>query len=103
MRSSGPQHVAPSIFLTEVCHDRWEEAWELTGQQRMQERISRQEIRRAQALHHLQLLILRIALLASPLRPKPAPPKPVLASSAPPGSPRPAPNHPWCRPLLAKQ
>lgn len=101
-------HVNPMLALrTEVCHDRWEEAWELTcqqrGQQRMQERISRQENRRDQALQNLQQLILRIALLASPPRPKPAPPKRVSGSSSPTGSRRPAPNHPWRRPLLAKK
>jgi hypothetical protein len=101
-------HVNPMLALrTQVCHDRWEEAWELTcqqrGHQRMHKRISRHQIRRDQALHNLQLLILRIALLASPPRPKPAPPKPVSASSAPPASRRPAPNHPWRRPLLAKK
>jgi hypothetical protein len=101
-------HVNPLLALrTEVCHDRWEEAWGLTcqqrGQQRIQERISRQQKRRDQVLHNLQLLILRTALLASPLRPKPAPPKPISGSSAPLGSRRPAPNHPWRRPLLAKK
>jgi hypothetical protein len=106
-------HVNPMLALrTQVCHDRWEEAWELTcqqrGHQRMHKRISRDQIHRDQihrdqALHNLQLLILRIALLASPPRPKPAPPKPVSASSVPPASRRPAPNHPWRCPLLAKK
>ena len=101
-------HVNPMLALrTEVCHDRWDEAWVLTCQHRglqcMQKRISRYEIRRDQALQKLQQLILHIALLASPLLPTPAPSLPVSCSSAPPGSRRPAPNHPWRRPLLAKK
>lgn len=101
-------HVNPMLALrTEVCHDRWEEAWlqtcEQRRQQRMQQRLSRQTSRRDQALHELKLLLLRIMLLASPPRPKPAPPKPVSCSSAPPHSSRPAPNHPWRRPLFAKK
>jgi hypothetical protein len=120
-------HVNPMLALrTEVCHDRWEEAWGLTcehrSNQRMQQRISVHQLRRDQALHHLQLLILRIALLASPARLTPAPmplsrskakqtpkelntpaAKSVSDPSAPPVSHRPAPNHPWRRPLLAKK
>jgi len=101
-------HVNPMLALrTQVCHDRWDEAWLLAckqrGQQQMQQRILRQENRRDQALQKLQQLVLRIVLLASPARPKPAPPKPVSCSSAPTASHRPAPNHPWRRPLLAKK
>lgn len=100
-------HVNPMLALrTQVCHDRWDEAWELTeehrGQQRMHKRLSRHLLRRDQASHQLQQLILRIALLASPLLSKPAP-GPVSSSSTPPRSRRPAPNHPWRRPLLAKK
>jgi hypothetical protein len=101
-------HVNPMLALrTEVCHDRWEEAWLLAckqrGQQRLQERISHHQLRRDQARHQLQQLVLRIVLLASPPRSKSAPPKPASCSSAPTGSCRPAPNHPWRRPLLAKK
>lgn len=101
-------HVNPMLALrTEVCHDRWDEAWVLTcqhrGHQRIQKRISRQKIRCDQARHQLQRLILRMVLLASPILPKPAPPQPVSGSCVPAGSLRPAPNHPWRRPLLAKK
>jgi hypothetical protein len=101
-------HVNPMLALrTQVCHDRWDEAWVQTaehhGQQRMQKRFSRHQLRRHQALEKLQQLLVRITLLASPPRPKPAPPEPVSCSSAPHRSPRPAPNHPWRRPLLAKK
>ena len=69
-------HVNPMLALrTQVCHDRWDEAWVQTsehrGQQRMQKRISRQKIRLDQARHHLQQLILRLILVASPILPKP--------------------------------
>jgi hypothetical protein len=100
-------HVNPMLALrTQVCHDRWDEAWVLTcqyrGQQRMQKRLSRHQLRRDQSLLQLQQLILRIALLASPLLPKPAS-EPVSCSSVPPRSRRPASYHPWRRPLLAKK
>lgn len=101
-------HVNPILALrTQVCHDRWEQAWVLTcqhrGHQRLQKRISRQTLRLAQARHQLQRLILRMVLLASPILPKPAPPQPVSGSCVPTSSRRPAPNHPWRRPLLAKK
>jgi hypothetical protein len=101
-------HVNPMLALrTQVCHDRWDEAWMLTcqhrGHQRMQKRISRQKILRDQARHQLQRLILCMVLLASPLLPKSVPPQPVSGSCVPAGSRRPAPNHPWRRPLLAKK
>jgi hypothetical protein len=95
-------HVNPMLALrTQVCHDRWEQAWlqtsEHRGQQRMHKRLSRHQMRRNQALHKLQQLIVRVVLLASPLLPKSAPPLSPSASS------RPAPNHPWRRRLLAKK
>jgi hypothetical protein len=101
-------HVNPMLALrTQVCHDRWEEAWVQTaehrGHQRQHLRLSRHQLRRHQALEKLQQLMMRIALLASPARPKPAPLEPVFGSSALPRSRRPAPNHPWRRPLLAKK
>jgi hypothetical protein len=101
-------HVNPMLALrTQVCHDRWDEAWVQTtehrGQQRMHKRLSRHQMRRDQALHTLQQLIVRMVLLASPLLPKSAPPQPPSASSAPSASSRPAPNHPWRRRLLAKK
>ena len=103
-------HVNPMLALrTQVCHDRWDEAWvrtcERRGQQRMQKRISRQELRLDHAKLQLQQLILRMILLASPPLPKPVPPKPVSYSSlsASPRSRQPAPNHPWRRPFLAKK
>jgi hypothetical protein len=101
-------HVNPMLALrTEICHDRWDQAWVLTcqhrGHQRLQKRISRQKIRCDQAKHQLQRLILRMVLLASPLLPKPASPLPVSGSCVPAGSRRPAPNHPWRRSLLAKK
>jgi len=101
-------HVNPMLALrTQVCHDRWDEAWVLTcqhrGHQRLQKRLSRQTIRLDQARHQLQRLFLRMVLLASPLLPKPTPPQPASCSSAPPRSRIPAPNHPWRRPLLAKK
>jgi hypothetical protein len=71
-------HVNPMLALrTQVCHDRWDEAWVQTtehrGQQRMQKRISRQKIRLDQARHKLQQLIVRLILLAPGIRPTPAP------------------------------
>jgi len=71
-------HVNPMLALrTEVCQDRWDEAWVQTsehrGQQRMQKRISHHMIRLDQARHHLQQLILCLILVASPILPKPAP------------------------------
>lgn len=101
-------HVNPMLALrTQVCHDRWEEAWVQTaehrGQQRMQKRLSRHQLRRHQALEKLQRLLVRIALLASPPRPELAQEVPVSASSAPQPSSRPAPSHPWRRRLLAKK
>lgn len=70
-------HVNPMLALrTEVCHDRWDEAWvrtsERRGQQLMQKRISRQTIRLDQARLQLQQLILHMILVASPILPKPA-------------------------------
>ena len=95
-------HVNPMLALrAQICHDRWEQAWVQTtehcGQRRMHKRLSRHQMRRNQALHKLQQLIVRMVLLASPLLPKSAPPQPPSASS------RPAPNHPWRRRLLAKK
>jgi hypothetical protein len=70
-------HVNPMLALrTEVCHDRWDEAWVRTSERRglqlMQKRISRQNIRLDQARLQLQQLILHMILLASPILPKPA-------------------------------
>jgi hypothetical protein len=143
-------HVNPMLALrTQVCHDRWDEAWVQTSEhrleQRMQQRISHHMVRLDQARHHLQQLILRLILVTSPILPTPAPAgsgfdrqdhpdshtrvkldhngtsvaspepfdpaqqthssplEPVSCSSASPGSPRPAPNHPWRRRLLAKK
>lgn len=101
-------HVNPMLALrTQVCHDRWDEAWVQTaehrGQQCMQKRLSRHQLRRDQTLENLQLLLVRMVLLASPLLPKPVPAESPSCSSSPLGSRCPAPNHPWRRRLLAKK
>jgi hypothetical protein len=100
-----PAHVNPMLALrTAERNRRWDEAWRQSAEhrqaQRMQRRIDRQAQRSAQLLRSVQSLGLLWRLRSR----KPKPPKPVLASSAsPPSGPvRPADDHPWRRPFLAK-
>lgn len=101
-----PAHVNPMLALrTAERNRRWDEAWQQSADHRqaqhMQRRIDRQAQRYRQVLRSVQSLGLLWRLRSR----KPKPPKPVLASSAsqPPGPVRPADDHPWRRPFLAKK
>jgi hypothetical protein len=101
-----PAHVNPMLALrTAARNRRWDEAWQQSADhrqaQRMQRRIDRQAQRSRQVLRSVQSLGLVWRLRSR----KPKPPKPVRASSASqsPGSVRPADDHPWRRPFLAKK
>jgi hypothetical protein len=101
-----PAHVNPMLALrTAERNSRWDEAWQQSTEhrqaQRMQRRIDRQEQRFTQLLRSVQYLALVWRLRAR----KPKPPKPVRTSSASQHSRpvRPAADHPWRRPFLAKK
>ncbi|HEX6482141.1 MAG TPA: hypothetical protein VF043_25130 [Ktedonobacteraceae bacterium] len=101
-----PAHVNPMLALrTAERNRRWDEAWQQSADhhqaQRMQRRIDRQAQRYSQVLRSVQSLGLVWRLRSR----KHQPPKPVHASSAsqPPGPVRPAADHPWRRPFLAKK
>jgi hypothetical protein len=101
-----PAHVNPMLALrTAERNRRWDEAWQQSADhrqaQRLQRRIDRQEQRYTQMLRYVQYLGLVWRLRTR----KPKPPKPVLTSSAQehPGPVRPAADHPWRRPFLAKK
>jgi hypothetical protein len=101
-----PAHVNPMLALrTAERNRRWDEAWQQSADhrqaQRLQRRIDRQALRLTQMLRSVQFLGLVWRLRTR----KPKPAKPVLTSSASrhSGSVRPAADHPWRRPLLAKK
>lgn len=100
-----PAHVNPMLALrTAQRNRRWDEAWQQSADhrqaKRMQRRIDRQARRYTQMLLSVQHLVLLWRLRAR----QPKPPKPVLTCSASqhPGPVRPAADHPWRRPFLAK-
>ena len=101
-----PAHVNPILALrTAERNSRWDEAWQQSAEHRqasrMQRRIDRQEQRSSQMLRSVQVLGLLWRLHTR----KPQPPKPVRTSSASQHSRsvRPATDHPWRRPFLAKK
>lgn len=98
------KNVNPMLsFRNGVCHDRWQETWQVAGSQARKLQALRRS-KRAARRSEARLLLHNPALLTSPaLPPQPLPHPPSLSVVSPPsapaatlpGSSRPSAHHPW--------
>jgi hypothetical protein len=102
------ENVNPMLTLRDaVCNDRWDETWQKSRKQQQQQEQERKEHTQAH-MEHARTRLLLLFLRCSPPRPLenviPSVVNQPIAVSAPaaPGPRRPAVNHPWRRPYLAK-
>src|SRR5437764_9847057 len=104
-------NVNPMLTLRNaVCNRRWHERWQATRKQRQQRRqklrAQRIQARAEQALRRLLTLWLWYRPSVPPPVAEPAPGSvsalAATPAASPPGSRRPAANHPWRRPLIGR-
>jgi len=104
-------NVNPMLVLRNaVCNQRWDETWKVSRLQRQrlrqQQRADRTQARCEQALARFLKLFLwcKPLTLRAPPGPVPAPTNHLTSAplEPPPGSHRPAANHPWRRPIVAR-
>lgn len=100
-----PDHINPLVALRAVaCSDSWDATWPLIHHRLRQERHERQHQRRRQRRERKEEATAPVVSVPVPSRPanaRPARPLPSDTPSVPvKDRQRPAPNHPWRRPLI---